>query len=95
MPAREKLQSAPLSEGDARPGLTRERGLADRPAARASRDSAVEAQRPVDRSALRTPEDWIAEIRRLKREGRAEEAAKLLEEFRARFPGHAVPEDAR
>jgi hypothetical protein len=92
-PHRQRLQSAP--EGEVRPGPARERGIADRPAGRASRESAVEAARVVDRSALRTPEDWIAEMRRLKREGRTDEAAKLLEEFRTRFPGHAVPEDLR
>ncbi|NJN40774.1 MAG: hypothetical protein HC807_08155 [Gammaproteobacteria bacterium] len=47
----------------------------------------------ADRSSLRTPEDWIAEIRRLKQAGRTDDAKRALAEFRERFPGVRLPED--
>ena len=40
----------------------------------------------------RSPEAWLDEIRRLKREGRETEAAEQLVEFRKAYPAHAVPE---
>lgn len=42
-----------------------------------------------------TPEDWVAEIRRLKREGRDAEAATLLTELTKRFPDFVLPDDLR
>jgi len=44
---------------------------------------------------LVTPEDWVAEIRWLKREGRDAEAATWLAELEARFPGYTLPDDLR
>lgn len=44
---------------------------------------------------LVTAEDWVAEIRWLKREGRDAEAALWLAELRTRFPEFALPEDLR
>ena len=46
-------------------------------------------------SVLQSPEDWIAEIRRLKQAGQADEASRLLAEFRNHFPEHPLPEDLR
>jgi len=40
----------------------------------------------------RSPEAWLDEIRRLKREGRETEAAEQLTEFRKAYPAYAVPE---
>jgi hypothetical protein len=36
---------------------------------------------------------WIQEIRELTRAGKRSEARRALEEFRRRYPGHAVPDD--
>ena len=41
------------------------------------------------------PERWIAEIRELKRAGRAGEAADKLVEFRKRFPSYKLPDDLK
>lgn len=43
----------------------------------------------------RTPQTWIEDIRRLKGEGRTEEAGRELAEFRKRHPGYTLPEDLR
>jgi len=79
----------PQSEGSV--GTMRERALADRPVDRAERDSGT----GVAESALRTPEDWVAEIRRVKQAGRVDEANRLVTELRARFPDYVLPEDLR
>jgi len=46
-------------------------------------------------TAQRSPEAWLAEISRLKREGRDKEAAEQLAEFRKAYPAYAVPEELR
>jgi hypothetical protein len=43
----------------------------------------------------RSPQDWVEDIRRLKAEGRPEEAALGLSEFRKRNPDYVLPEDLR
>ncbi len=43
----------------------------------------------------RPPQAWIEDIRKLKEEGRAEEAAFALAEFRKRNPDYVLPEDLR
>ena len=40
----------------------------------------------------RTPESWLDDIARLQREGREQEAAEQLAEFRKAYPAYAVPE---
>lgn len=42
---------------------------------------------------VRSPEAWLDEISRLRREGRDIEAAEQLTEFRKAYPAHAVPEN--
>jgi hypothetical protein len=69
----------------------RERALADRPVDRAERDSGD----GISESALRTPDDWVAEIRRLKEAGRIDDANRLTAELRVRFPDYVLPEDLR
>jgi len=81
--------SAPQPEGSV--GTMRERALADRPVDRAERDSGT----GVAESALRAPEDWIAEIRRAKQAGRIDDANRLMAELRVRFPDYVLPEDLR
>lgn len=45
--------------------------------------------------AARSPEQWLAEIRRLKRAGKAAEAETSLAEFRKRYPQYSLPEDLK
>jgi hypothetical protein len=48
---------------------------------------------PMRQQAIqRSPEAWLVEISRLKGEGRENEAAQLLAEFRWTYPAYAVPE---
>jgi hypothetical protein len=86
----EKREAAAPAPAPA-PSLSRERTLADRPTGRSERD----ATSGTAQSALQSPDDWLAEIRRLKQAGRIDEANRLLAEFRARFPDHPLPEDLR
>lgn len=83
--------SAPAAEAETAPSITRERAFIDRPAGRAERDASAGAAQ----SALRSPEDWIAEIRRMRQAGRTDDANRLLAEFRERFPDQPLPEDLR
>jgi len=46
-----------------------------------------------DSSQARSPEEWIAEIRRLKTDGREADAAAELAEFRRRYPDYVLPTD--
>lgn len=97
---RAKDAEQPLAKKSAAPGTPqpqgsvgtmRERALADRPVDRAERDSGIGGAE----SALRTPEDWVAEIRRAKQAGRIDEANRLVTELRVRFPDYVLPEDLR
>lgn len=54
----------------------------------AIRPSASEAQE-------RSPESWIEDIRRLKAQGKLEEAERELAEFKRRHPDYRLPEDLR
>ena len=49
----------------------------------------------AERDAARTPEQWIADIRRMRQEGRAADAEASLAEFRKRYPYYALPEDLK
>lgn len=46
-------------------------------------------------AAPRSPQAWLDEIGRLKREGRDQEAAQQLAEFRKAYPAYSVPESLR
>ena len=51
---------------------------------------------PLRQSApQRSPEAWLEDIKRLKREGRDKEAAEQLAKFRKAYPAYAVPESLR
>jgi hypothetical protein len=58
------------------------------PAAPAAATSLVPLRQ---QAALRSPEAWLDEIRRLKREGREADAAAQLIEFRKAYPAYTVP----
>lgn len=45
--------------------------------------------------AFRTPEDWINEIRALRRAGRDSEWRASLARFRERYPDYGIPSDLR
>lgn len=64
-------------------------GRADR--AERSAQTGQVAGRLIERS----PEQWLAEIRKLKVEGRTAEAEASLAEFRKRYPEYRLPEDLK
>ncbi len=43
----------------------------------------------------RSPDQWLDDIRRLRREGRAQEADASLAEFRQRYPQYVLPDDLK
>lgn len=95
--ADQRLQSAPAPTAVpapapapmAKPDPSRERALADRPAGRLEREAVSgRAEQKV-----RTPEEWLEDIRRLKTQGRTEDVAKELAEFRKRYPDYKLPAD--
>ena len=43
----------------------------------------------------RTPQAWLEDIRKLKAEGKPDEAGRELAEFRKRYPDYALPDDLR
>ena len=49
----------------------------------------------VSEAKERTPEKWLADIRKLKTEGKAIEAERELAEFKKRYPDYILPEDLR
>jgi Meckel syndrome type 1 protein len=52
-------------------------------------------ERAMAKTAVRAPNDWIEEIRRLKREGRAIEAREQLDAFRRAYPDYRLPDDLK
>jgi len=88
-PAQSRPSAAPPAASAPEPpsgglsdSMRRERALGERPA-RATRDA----------GATRSLEEWIEEIRRLKKEGREAEAAAELAELRRRHPDYVLPAD--
>lgn len=72
------------------------------PAAGAATGAATEISRmrdgraePLEDRALRAPEDWLEDIRALKRQGREREAQEALARFRRAYPDYALPGDLR
>ena len=49
----------------------------------------------VSEAKERTPEKWLADIRKLKTDGKATEAERELAEFKKRHPDYRLPEDLR
>jgi hypothetical protein len=68
---------------------------AARPAAPAVPAAAGKLAPTRQQAMQRSPEAWLDEISRLKREGREKEAAEKLAEFRKAYPAYAVPESLR
>ncbi len=66
------------------------------PATARANASAESAARPALSGTLeRSPEQWLEEIRQLRREGRAAEAEARLAEFRKRYPQFLLPQDLK
>jgi len=66
----------------------RDRAFADRPGRMERGAASISAEQKV-----RTPEEWLEELRRLKASGRTDEFVKELAEFRKRFPDYKLPTD--
>lgn len=49
----------------------------------------------VGAALARTPEQWLEEVRLLKKQGKEKEAAGALAEFRKAYPDYRLPEDLR
>ncbi|EXI65532.1 MAG: hypothetical protein AW07_04693 [Candidatus Accumulibacter sp. SK-11] len=78
---------APLAPAAAIAG--QEAGATGQAAARAKETPALRGE------GARSAGDWLEEIRALRREGRAAEAAKQLADFRRAHPDYALPDDFR
>ncbi len=50
---------------------------------------------PLRQAVRPSPQDWVEEIRALRRQGRFEEAGKRLAELRQAYPDFALPDDLR
>ena len=61
----------------------------------ASAGAAIGNRLAVPEAKERTPEKWLADIRKLKTEGKAIEAERGLGEFKKRYPDYILPEDLR
>ena len=57
--------------------------------------SGVASRVAVSEAKERTPEKWLADIRKLKSEGKATETERELAEFKKRYPDYILPEDLR
>ena len=60
-----------------------------------SAGAAIGNRLAVPEAKERTPEKWLADIRKLKTEGKAIEAERELAEFKKRYPDYILPDDLR
>ena len=67
-----------------------ERKMEESPAA-----PAAQPERRLRQSAEASPEQWLARIAELRRQGRDDEAERQLAEFRRRFPDYRIPQAMR
>ena len=107
LPQRRKEAAPPVSQDRPKPQAMPSKrapeaaapSAAPEPAA-APRSEARTMQAPVagagmaDQAQAETPERWLERIVQLRKEGRTEEAAKQLAEFRKRYPDYKIPEAA-
>jgi hypothetical protein len=80
------VQSAPAPQREAAGAAARDRALADRP-------ERMERQTPIAEQKVRTPEEWLEDLRRLKAQQRTDDFARELAEFRKRYPDFRLPAD--
>ena len=93
-PAKAGKSAAPVSAPPASDNVSRapalERKLQESPAR-----SATQSGKPLEQPVEASPEQWLARIAELRREGRDDEADRQLAEFRRRFPNYRIPESMR
>jgi hypothetical protein len=53
----------------------------------------MERQTPIAEQKVRTPEEWVEDLRRLKAQRRDDDFARELAEFRKRYPDFKLPAD--
>lgn len=80
---------------EARPRSGPPAGNAAGAASEVSRMRSERAQPQVADKALRSAEDWLEEIRALRKQGRDREAQEVLAQFRRAYPDYALPADLR
>jgi hypothetical protein len=89
--AAESRMAAPKAATE--PNVAGDSALGGASAAAPAAPAAAGKLAPLRQQAMqRSPEAWLDEIGRLRREGRDKEAAEQLAEFRKAYPAHAVPE---
>ncbi|HPT50663.1 MAG TPA: hypothetical protein PLS67_06910 [Accumulibacter sp.] len=90
---------APLTAPAAAPAPRAVGGSGDRlrttPSVAESAMPALAKSRGESLGATRPAESWLEEIRALRRDGKTDEAAKQLREFRRAYPDFPLPEDLR
>lgn len=96
-PRGEPVQPAPAPLQAAQPAPAQ---AAPAPSARVFASGALGANPPraarsVAELPERAPQTWLEDIRKLKAEGRTEEAERSLADFKKRYPDYALPEDLR
>jgi hypothetical protein len=91
--AKEAESKMSAAKAAAESNVAGDAGLRDLGAAAPAAPAAAGKVAPLRQDALRrSPEAWLEEISRLRREGRDQEAAEQLAEFRKAYPAHAVPQ---
>jgi hypothetical protein len=90
----DQLQENRQAAGIAAPQAT-QREAETRPAAPIGATTSVTAAGVLGFAAARAPEAWLDDIRKLRAQGRSEDAARELAEFRKRYPDYRVPDDLR
>jgi len=99
-PAADAATAAPLAkpqsgpQGEPAPGVR----FKSRANVAGEAERSEKAAAPLQESrqdALRTPEEWIREIRELRRAGRETEWRAALARFRERYPDYGIPADLR
>lgn len=89
-PARDDVRSAIMKEQAAREKARPEAGSAQPALAAPAAKRADMAERN-----LRSPEQWLADIRKLKQDGKLAEAEASLAEFKKSYPQFPLPEDLK
>jgi hypothetical protein len=92
-PARESAAPAAPARADAANPAVRDEFTAP-VSGSAGKDEAGRA-RSTDPNASLYPEHWLANIRRMLKENRRDEALRSLAEFRRMYPAYHLPEDLR
>jgi hypothetical protein len=97
---RERKATQAIPAAPARDG-SRSAVMKDQAVQEQARPEAAAASAPAFRRAdaperaTRSPEQWLADIRKLKQEGKSAEAEASLAEFRKRYPQYSLPEDLK